>query len=298
MLGRDLIQELQEHYDVYGCMLEDDRRPKFFQCDITNRTSTIKAIERVNPNVVIHAAAFTNVDQSEHDRALAMKVNFQGTKNVVDGCRHVKGILVYISTDFVFGGNRKEPYIEKVIPHPINVYGASKLLGEFYAREQSQQYLIFRPAWLFGQYRNNFMSKILSSAKQEQELHVVQDQVGSPTYARHLAQAIHAALRKVCDENLNEALNTIYHTVNRGAVTRYEVARELLKQAHLEHVKITPINSNELTGSGGFAKRPVYSVLDASRFERTFDFQFPTWKEAIREYLTDIDPRQNDVSNA
>ena len=144
MLGSDLVDCLDNDYAVYGMTRERDVRPRFFTCDITNRMDTIRAIERVNPKVVIHAAAWADVDACEINRAAAMRVNFEGTKNVVDGCRHVKGLLIYISSDFVFSGNQKEPYRETSMTHPINVYGESKLLGEFYVRSQSATYWIVR----------------------------------------------------------------------------------------------------------------------------------------------------------
>ena len=284
-LGRELTEVLAADFDVYGCDLMDDRSPKYCYGDVTNRVDMIKLIERVNPKIVIHTAAETDVDRCEVDRTRAMKANFEGTKNVVDGCRHVKGMLVYISTDFVFGGNRREPYAETVVPHPINIYGESKLLGEFYVREQSSQYLILRSAWLFGPSGNNFMSKILSVARTQKEIQVVQDQKGSPTNVRHLALGILAALKKIVQDNSKEGLNSVYHAVNHGGPSRYEVACELLKQARLHEVRVVPIGSGELIGRSSIVKRPVFSVLDGRKFENTFGFQFPTWQEGIADYL-------------
>ena len=285
MLGKELTTELEKNMDVYGFMLEDDRRPRFSKCDITDRVGTIKSIERINPKIVVHTAAMTDVDGCESNRAEAMRVNFEGTKNVVDGCRHVKALMVYVSTDFVFSGNKKEPYIETTLPHPINVYGESKLLGEFYVRDQSSSYLIIRTAWLFGIHGSNFMSKILAKARESKELQVVCDQKGSPTHTRDLARAIHVAIQKISRGESKEAINTIYHAANNGAVTKYEIACELLKQANLADVKVVPIESSELEGLGHVAKRPANSVLNSSRFERTFGFKFLTWQEAISEYL-------------
>ncbi len=295
MLGKDLITELGNEFDVYGFMRGRDPRPRFYQCDITNRNSTIKGIERVNPQVVIHAAAMTDVDACENDRQSATRVNFEGTKNVVDGCRHVKAMCIYISTDFVFNGEQRDPYRETQLPHPINVYGESKLLGEFYVRDQSLRYLILRTSWLFGKNGRNFMSKILERAQESSELYVVNDQKGSPTYTKDLANGIHSILKYIRENGPSEksTLNAIYHVSNRGVATRFEVARELLKQAHLEQVKINPMESLELKN---IVKRPQNSALDNSRFEKTFGISLRPWQEAISDYLKEI-PLKGEVSH-
>lgn len=285
MLGRDLIAKLAESFDVYGLSIDRDPRPKFSQCDITDRIATIKCIERVNPKLVIHAAAMTDVDACENNRQTAMRVNFEGTKNVVDGARHVKAMLIYISTDFVFSGAQQEPYRETKIPHPINVYGESKLLGEFYVREQSSRFLILRTAWLYGLHGNNFMQKILQRAKESAKLFVVQDQKGNPTYTRDLAKAIHELIQKMSKDAATSALNAVYHMTNRGTATRYEVACELIKLSGLQDIEIMPIDSVELKN---LAKRPHNSALDGSRLERTFNISLRPWQEALHDYCQEL----------
>lgn len=282
MLGSDLIPELEVDYNVYGLVRNRDERPQFFECDITDRSQTIKAIERVNPRVVVHCAALTDVDRCENDRQLAAKVNFEGTKHVVDGARHVKATFIYISTDFVFSGNSREPYKETKLPHPMNVYGETKLLGEFYVREQSQNYIILRASWLFGAHGKNFMSKILERAQETQEIQVVQDQKGSPTYTPDLAKAIHRVIDVALQPESKEVLNAIYHVSNLGIASRYEVAAELIRQAGFSNMKVVPIDSTELKS---LAKRPKNSALDNSRFQKVFNMTFRPWQEAVSDYL-------------
>jgi len=282
MLGSAVITALQKEFDPYGMVRSDDRRSHYFQCDITQRSETIKHIERVNPQAVIHCAAMTDVDACEHDRQRALQVNFEGTKNVVDGSRHVNALMIYISTDFVFNGESREAYRESSIPHPINVYGESKLMGEFYVRDQSTKHLILRTSWLFGENGNNFMVKVLERAKRGEKLFIVHDQVGTPTYASDLAGAIKHVLTYNQDGDKKEGLNAVYHATNRGTASRYDIAKTLLKMCDLTQVEIQPIDSTELTN---LAKRPQNSALNNSRFEQTFRLAFRSWQEALQEYV-------------
>ena len=287
MLGSDLVQTLEYEYEVYGMVRQQDARPRFFSGDITDRLSTVKHIERIQPRVVIHAAAMTDVDGCETDRPRAMKVNFEGTKNVVDGCRHVKGILIYFSTDFVFDGTSREPYRESHIPNPINVYGETKLLGEFYVKSQSIDHLIIRTAWTYGAKGDHFMAKILRKGGESSQIHVVKDQVGSPTYTKDIAEALARILRLILSEEGKETLNAIYHMTNDGAASRYEVAVELLKRAGCRDVLVCPITSDELQNA---AKRPLFSVLDNSRVQKKFSVKFRNWKDALNDYIGQFAP--------
>lgn len=285
MLGSDLVSELSKNYSVYGLTRKQDERPTFTVCDITNRMDTIKAIERIAPKVVIHAAAYADVDGCEVNRSLAMKVNFEGTKNVVDGCRHVKGLLIYISTDFVFSGNQRDSYKESNMTHPINVYGESKLLGEFYVRSQSLDYWIVRTSWLFGKNGNNFMSKILAKAQSEPRLDVVHDQKGCPTYTKDLVKAIARMIDRRFDEKQKTPASGIYHVCNRDSASRYEVALEVVSRKGLKNIKVDGIGSDEVKM---LASRPKNSVLNPSRFEKSFDFTMRSWKDALADYLKEL----------
>ncbi len=286
MLGTDIVEKLTPHHQVYGMVRQRDPKPSFFTCDITDRETTIKAIERVNPKIVIHAAAMTDVDGCEQDRFRAMQVNFEGTKNVVDGSRHVKALLIYISTDFVYSGSRPAPYRESQLPHPINVYGETKLLGEFYVRAQSVRHLIIRTSWTFGKYGDNFMTKILNRARTTGQLYVVKDQKGSPTYTVDFADALARVIQTFSEQKKDSDLsNAIYHVSNSGVASRYEVACELLKVANLHSVRVIPIESDELKSS---AKRPMNSALDCSRFEKSFGMKLRPWQEALLSYTQEV----------
>ena len=185
MLGVDLVDVLSKEHEVTGIDIRDPGSwildlgsVKFSKADITNKNGIIKAICGARPEVVIHTAAYTDVDGCEKNRDLAYKVNGMGTQNVVLACKACKALLVYISTDFVFDGEKKEPYRESDKPNPLSTYGKSKLEGEKYISLLLNKYFIIRTSWLFGKYGRNFVKTILKLLQEEKELKVVDDQIG------------------------------------------------------------------------------------------------------------------------
>lgn len=281
MLGIDLCQELYKDYEVIGVDLIHSPRSivhSFHKGDITDRNEIARIIKDADPDVVIHAAAWTDVDGCELDKHKANKINSEGTKNIALACKACKcKILVYISTDFVFDGKKKAPYKESDEPRPVSVYADSKLKGEIAIKRNLKKYFILRTSWLYGKHGKNFVDTIIEKAKHEPLLKVVDDQVGSPTYAKDLAKAIHALLKKVTGR-----LYGIYHVTNSGSVSWYEYAREILKLAGLK-TKVIPISSEELARP---ARRPAMSVLDNSKFARFTNFKMRDWKSALKSYLS------------
>ena len=211
MLGADLCQELEKDYEVYGadlvhrtsytCPPKPERRRRivhrFIKGDITNRKSVANIVYRIKPDIVIHAAAWTDVDGCELNKKKAYKINSEGTKNVALACRTANAPLIYISTDFVFDGKKNRPYAEADRPNPISVYGGSKYKGEIYIKRILRRYYILRTSWLYGRNGRNFVDIIIDKAKKERALKVVNDQIGSPTYTKDLAKAIHAFLDRI-----------------------------------------------------------------------------------------------------
>ncbi|MDD5429037.1 MAG: dTDP-4-dehydrorhamnose reductase, partial [Candidatus Omnitrophica bacterium] len=194
MLGADLCEELGNGYDLVGSDLAPAKRAgatNFIECDITDKGSVKDVIDKVKPQIVIHAAAWTDVDGCERDREKAYRINASGTENVAVACKNAGAILIYISTDFVFDGKKKEPYTEEDKTGPLNIYAASKLAGEEAVRKNLKEYFILRTSWLYGAGGKNFVDTIIAKAGTEKELKVVRDQSGSPTYTKDLACAIH-----------------------------------------------------------------------------------------------------------
>jgi dTDP-4-dehydrorhamnose reductase len=266
MLGLDVTDVFRETYEVYGRDIDD--------FDITRDKETMDAIKRIRPNIVIHAAAYTDVDGSETHFELAQSVNGGGTKNVASACGELGSKMVYISTDYVFDGTKSGAYSEEDATCPINAYGRSKLEGERWVRTLVDQCIIVRTAWLFGRGGNNFVKTILKLATEKGALSVVNDQVGSPTYAVDLGRAIYVLVEKGC--------KGIYHITNGETCSWYEYTQEILAISGLSNILVHPISSDQLKRA---AKRPRNSVLDRGKFERETGYRMRAWKEALRDYL-------------
>lgn len=244
------------------------------ELDVTRMEEVIWAFKAFAPEVVIHAAAATNVDRCELDHDWAYLVNALGTRNVAAAAAVVGAKLVYISTDYVFNGRAGRPYTEFDTPDPINIYGKSKLAGERYAAELCPRYFIVRTSWLYGRHGKNFVKTMLDLAGKRDEIAVVDDQVGSPTYAGDLARFI-AGL-------IETELYGIYHASNGGECSWFDFAREIFRLAGLDHVRVRPISSAELNRP---APRPAYSVLDnyCIRLQGLPDLRH--WQEALLDFL-------------
>ena len=295
MLGIDLWQELRGKYDVIGADLVHSPRlrqgfggqarsavHRFYKIDITDKNSVLNVVAKVKPDIVVHTAAYTDVDGCELDPKKAYKVNSNGTRNVALACRKAAALLVYISTDFVFNGKKKSPYKENDKPSPLSVYGDSKLKGEEAVKSILKNYFILRTSWLYGKYGKNFVDTIIAKGREGNALKVVDDQVGSPTYTKDLAKAIHALLDKFFTPNaLRSTQYGIYHVSNSGSVSWFAYAKEILKLADIK-TKVFPILSKELDRP---AKRPAMSVLDNSKFIEFTGYRMCNWKGALKNYV-------------
>lgn len=279
MLGTDLIDELKRGYELIEMDLV--RSPKsivrrFYKADITDRRSITVLFGKIRPDVVIHTAAWTDVDGCELDQEKAYRINADGTKNVAFACKASGATLIYISTDFIFDGRKKRPYKESDKPNPLGVYADSKLKGEVAVKKALKRYFIIRTSWLYGKAGKNFVNTILAKAKRDRILKVVDDQVGSPTHTKDLAKAI----RVLIDKKINDF--GIYHVSNLGSVSWYEYAKTIVGMAGIK-AKVLPISSKELARP---ARRPAMSALDNSKFKRFTDYSMRRWEKALEEYLS------------
>jgi len=266
MLGKDLVPALSVKHQVLARDIED--------LDITDQHRVQKEIEILRPQVVVNIAAYTNVDWCESNKELACAVNADGARNIAAGCTAINARMIHLSTDYVFDGTSSAPYREEDPPHPLNVYGSSKLLGEHYIREILRDHLIIRTEWLFGRHGKNFVDTILQKAGKEENLRVVDDQRGSPTFTKDLSWALGQLLEKEGQG--------VLHVANSGSCTWYEFARRILQEKRLNNLLITPISSQELTRP---AKRPANSVLDCQKLEQLLGKKMRSWEEALQEYL-------------
>jgi dTDP-4-dehydrorhamnose reductase len=274
MLGRDLMGVLLSSLpedEVVGWDMEE--------IDIQKEGDTVSKIEKLQPDIVIHIAAYTDVDGCESDQGRAFAVNAEGTKYVALAVSRCQAKMVYLSTDYVFDGNKKEPYLESDIPHPLNVYGRSKLQGERYVQELVKKALIIRTQWLYGRYGKNFVTAILQQAKEKGVLSIVNDQMGSPTYTIDLAKAISVLIQLDAQG--------IFHAVNSDLCTWYTFGQAILELSGIDKVRVIPISSKELRRR---AARPSYSVLNCQKLKKETGLALRPWSEALRDYLRTLNP--------
>ncbi|MEI6862881.1 MAG: dTDP-4-dehydrorhamnose reductase [Candidatus Omnitrophota bacterium] len=281
MLGIELSRELRGSYDVFGTDIfrvqkSELRGQKYFSCDITDRKGIAALLKKVNPDIVVHTAAWTDVDGCELDRKKAYRINTDGTKNVALACKSIDAILVYISTDFVFDGKKNMPYKERDKANPLGVYADSKLKGEVEVKKTLKRYFILRSSWLYGKHGKNFVDTVIVKAEKAGILKIVNDQVGSPTYTKDLASAIRALI----DKRIKDF--GVYHVSNSGRVSWYKYAKEIVRISGIK-AKILPISSKELARP---ARRPSMSVMDNSKFVKVIGQRMRGWKSALQEYLS------------
>lgn len=264
MLGQDLNNSFSndKNYEVTSWDKED--------LDITNKEEVLQKISELSPEIIVNAAAYTNVEGCEDNKEICTKVNGRAVRYLARACKEANAILVHYSTDYVFDGNKKEGYKENdTETNPINTYGESKLIGEKEIKRDLDKYYILRTSWLFGKNGKNFVETMLNLAKDHKELKVINDQHGKPTYTSDLAERTKEIIENPEDFG-------IYHVTNEDETTWYEFACEIFKQAK-KKVKVTPCTSEEYPTK---AKRPHYSSLINTKLPK-----IRSWREALKDYL-------------
>jgi dTDP-4-dehydrorhamnose reductase len=268
-LGTDLVDLLTDRgYEVYGYGHEE--------LDITNFDQVHHVINNVTPDVVIHAAAYTKVDLAELEPDQAFLINAYGTRNVAVASEAVGAKLVYVSTDYVFDGTANTPYNEFSSTNPMSVYGKSKLAGEQFVRDLHSKFFIVRTSWVYGKNGNNFVKTMLKLAQERDELKVVNDQVGCPTYTVDLANCIL--------ELMETEKYGIYHVSNYGHCSWYEFAKAIFEEAGIE-VKVNPCTTKDFPRP---APRPAYSVLEHMALKLNGFSEMREWREALKELIINI----------
>ncbi|HMX63553.1 MAG TPA: dTDP-4-dehydrorhamnose reductase [Candidatus Sumerlaeota bacterium] len=271
MLGTEVIKSLRRDsaISVVPSTIAD--------MDITNLAAVRASLERHRPTHIIHCAAFTFVDTAEKEPLRAYQINAEGTKNLAFFCREFDIELIYLSTDYVFSGEKREPYLETDATGPINIYGKSKLLGETYIQALLEKYKIVRTSWLNGlggDYTRNFIETMLRISETRSTISVVNDQTGRATFTFDLAPMLTTLL----DVNAYG----IFHVANSGICTWYELAREIFQIAGRTDVTVHPILSEQFRSA---AKRPTYSVMSLKRTEQLGLRPLPDWRASLREYF-------------
>ncbi len=268
-LGYDVVNELEKRgHTAIAVDIEE--------MDITDAVSVEKVITEAEVDAVIHCAAYTAVDAAEDNVELCRRVNAEGTENIAKVCKKLDLKMIYISTDYVFDGEGERPWEPDDERHPLNVYGQTKYEGELAVEKYLEKYFIVRIAWVFGVNGKNFIKTMLKFSETHEELNVVDDQVGSPTYTYDLAVLL-------VDMAESDKYGR-YHATNEGLCTWYQFAKEIFRQAGVE-VKVNPVTSDMFPAK---AKRPKNSRMSKEKLDVNGFHRLPTWQNALERYLGEI----------
>ena len=244
--------------------------------DITNKEEVKKYFQQEKYDYCVNCAAYTAVDKAETESTLAHQVNAIGAQNLAIACKITNTTLIHISTDFVFDGASTTPYVETDTPNPTSVYGKTKLEGEAFIQDEMENYFILRTSWLYSEYANNFMKTMLRLAQNLDELNIVSDQIGTPTYAKDLAEVIVHIIETSATEY------GVYHYSNEGVASWYDFAKEIFALSDTE-IKLGAIPTSSYPTP---AERPKYSVLDKSKIKRNLKLSIANWEDSLQKAIT------------
>ena len=265
-LGYDVVKDLEKRgHQPIGVNRDE--------MDLMDNEAIRTFIMNLKPEAIIHCAAYTAVDKAEEEVETCYQINAESVKVISECAKELDVKLIYISTDYVFDGTKEGEYVETDLPNPINVYGASKLKGEQYVQTLLEKYYIVRISWVFGVNGNNFIKTMRRLGSERDELNIINDQVGSPTYTADLAPLL--------VDMMETDKYGIYHATNEETCSWYEFANEIFKQSGIE-VKTNPITTDQYPTA---AKRPMNSRMSKAKLKANGFNLLPTWQEALAHYL-------------
>jgi dTDP-4-dehydrorhamnose reductase/dTDP-4-dehydrorhamnose 3,5-epimerase len=268
-LGHDVMMQLKEmDFDVIA-----PRRDEF---DLTDKSQVKKYITREKPDVIIHCAAYTAVDKAEDQKELCYSINVEGTRFIAETAKQINAKLVYVSTDYVFDGLGEEPHSEDKETKPVNYYGYTKEQGEKIVRDLIDKHFVVRTSWVYGLNGNNFVKTMLKLAESRNEINVVSDQIGAPTYTKDLAQFIINLIQ-------TNSYGT-YHGVNEGYCSWYEFAKSIFEKTRIE-INVKPISTKDYPTK---AKRPLNSRLSKENTTKAVLDKMPHWEDAISRFISEF----------
>ena len=272
------IKELATNYKKVDFIFKD-----LPELDICNFKALQAFIIDHKINAVINCAAYTAVDKAEEESIIATKVNYEGVLNIVNALQTVNGKLIHISTDYVFDGDHFSPYKESDPVSPIGVYGKTKRAGELAVINSAIDSIVIRTSWLYSSYGNNFVKTMLRLGSEKENLGVIFDQVGTPTYARDLAKTCLEILTGVNSVKISKDGN-LYHYSNEGVASWYDFAISIMELGE-ENCKVKPIQTKDYPT---LAKRPYFSVLNKIKIKTDFDIEIPYWRDSLKECIEKI----------
>lgn len=274
-LGRSIRRLSVEHRELDFIFTDID------SLDIGNRDAVLAFAETHPVDFIVNCAAYTAVDKAEEEEEQCRRINTDAVAYLGEAAQHIGARILHVSTDYVFGGDSYMPYQENDSVSPTSVYGRTKLAGEKALSAVCPDAIIVRTAWLYSEYGHNFMKTMLRLGAERPEIRVVNDQIGSPTYAGDLAEAILSLLEK---ERQGEQNSGIYHYTNEGVCSWYDFAHSIIRIAGLP-AKVIPIPTREYPTA---AKRPAYSVLSKEKIKREYHWVIPHWEDSLRKCLANM----------
>ncbi|MEL4897628.1 dTDP-4-dehydrorhamnose reductase [Crocosphaera sp. Alani8] len=276
-------QELKQTLTSIGEVIAVNRQ----QLDLTSPNNIKKVIQEIQPNIIVNSAAYTAVDKAENEADLAFAINGIAPTIIAEEANKIGAFLLHISTDYVFDGGKNTPYLETDVTHPLGVYGQTKLAGEEGIEKKGDRYVILRTAWVYGtEGKGNFVKTMLRLGKDKEQLSIVADQVGSPTWSYDIANTITQILSNL---NLTET-REIYHFTNSGVASWYDLAIAVFQEAKnlgfpLNIQQVNPIITAEYPTP---AKRPHYSVLSGKKTANLLGYNAPYWRDSLKQMLTKL----------
>jgi dTDP-4-dehydrorhamnose reductase len=259
------------------------------ELDVKNFAKLKNTIHTIKPNIIVNASAYTAVDRAEQEPEIAMQVNAYAPTVMAEAAKNINAVFIHYSTDYVFDGEKKTPYIETDKTNPLNVYGQSKLEGEHAISQVGGVHVILRTSWVYSMRGENFATKVLSWAKQKETLQIVTDQVGSPTWARALADVTSKMIANSLPDVVHyfSDKSGLYHVGGLGSVSRFDFANEILRLMptgkYVTQNLLPALTSDFPTP----AHRPLFTSLNCSLFEKTFGLQLPAWNEALKSAMSE-----------
>lgn len=255
------------------------------ELDISNESEVADFFEKERPDCVINCAGYTAVDKAETEIDKALILNATAPRILAETCHIHHAVLIHISTDFVFDGSSSKPYVETDAESPVNVYGQTKLEGEIQVIRENPDSIIIRTSWLYSTFGNNFVKTMIRLGRENDRINVIFDQIGSPTYAGDLAQAILDIINKLQNRKYSDNnIFGIYHYSNEGIASWYDFAYEIFALSNIK-VSLNPVHSTEFSTP---ARRPHYSVLDKTKIKSVFNINIPHWKQSLMRCLAEM----------
>lgn len=248
------------------------------ELDITEPAEVNKFFAAESISFCVNCAAYTAVDKAETESELAVSVNKLGAQNLAEACNKFGAGLLQVSTDFVFDGGQPSLYTEEDVPNPLGIYGITKFQGEKAIENTLNEHFIIRTSWLYSEYGHNFLKTMLQLGKEREELNVVCDQIGTPTYAADLAKII----LKIITEDFKDF--GTYHYSNEGVASWYDFAKAIFEESNIK-VKVLPIKSEAYPTP---AKRPAFSVMDKSKIKKALNIEIPYWRDSLKSCITNV----------